>query len=88
MRDSALGVARAREENISDTAVSHELFIHRHFEVRDGAVGGEDFAEVGGVDVFGEFFDDDFGAARRGRCWGGGACVGAGGAGAASCAAA
>jgi hypothetical protein len=45
--------------NIGRTAVGHELPVHGHVEVADGAVSAEDLAEMGLVDVFGEFLDDD-----------------------------
>lgn len=74
VRNSCLGVARRGVENVRDAAIGEEGFVHRHFEVGDGAVGGEDFAKVVGIDVLGELFDDDFGAARDG----GGARAGVG----------
>ena len=52
MRDRSLRIRRRRIENVRDTAVRHELLVHGHLELGDGAVGAEDFAEVGGVDVF------------------------------------
>ena len=53
MCDRALRVGRLRVHDVCYAAVGHELFVHGHFEVGDGAVGAEDFAEVERVDVFG-----------------------------------
>ena len=47
--------------NVGRAAVGHELPVHGHVEVADGAVSAEDLAEMGLVDVFGEFLDDDLG---------------------------
>ena len=64
MRNRALRVPRARVNHVCNPAIRHELLVHRHLELGDVAVGGKDFAQVGGIDVFGQFFYDDFGAAR------------------------
>lgn len=66
VRDRRFGVAGRGIEDVRDAAIGEEGFVHGHFEVGDGAVGGEDFAQVVGIDVFGELLDDDFGAARDG----------------------
>ena len=68
MCNGILSVCRGVVENVGDAAIGHELLIHGHLELTDGAVEGEDFVEVRGLDVFGELFDDDFGGA-----WAGGA---------------
>ena len=75
VRDRALGVRRRRIQHVRDSAVRQKLPVDRHFEVLDVAVAAEDLAQVGFVDVFGEFFDHDFGAAwlAVGARWAGGA---------------
>jgi hypothetical protein len=45
--------------NVGRAAVRHELSVHGHVEVADGAVSAEDLAEMGLVDVLGELLDDD-----------------------------
>jgi len=64
--DCALGRSRVLEQNVGRAAVRHELPVHGHVDVSNATVGAEDFAQVCLVDVFGEFFDDDFGAAGEG----------------------
>ena len=78
MRDRCFRVLGLGIQDVCDALVHHELRVQRHFEVDDGAVGAEDLAQVGGRDVFGEFFYDDFGAAGVGRRGGGGAGAGEG----------
>lgn len=75
VRDSTLGICGRGIQHVGDSAVRQELAVDRHFEVLDVAVAAEDFAQVGFVDVFGEFFDHDFGAAwlAVGAGWAGGA---------------
>ena len=53
MRYSCFRVGGGGVEDVCDPAVRHELLVHGHFELGDVAVGAEDFAEVGGVHVFG-----------------------------------
>lgn len=64
VRDRALGVGGRGVEDVGDASVRHELLVGGHIELGDGAVGGEDFAKVRGLHVFGQFLDDDFGGAR------------------------
>jgi hypothetical protein len=75
VRNRALGVRRRGIQHVCDSAVRQELAVDRHLEVLDVAVAAEDFAQVGFVDVFCEFFYDDFGAAwlAVGARWAGGA---------------
>lgn len=62
--NSRLRVARLRVQHVRDSAVRHEVFVHRHLKVLYGAVCAKDFAQVVDIDILGELFDDDFGAAR------------------------
>jgi hypothetical protein len=75
VRDRALGVRWRRIQHVGDSAIRQKLPVDRHLEVLDVAVAAEDLAEVGFVDVFGEFFYDDFGTAwlAVGARWAGGA---------------
>lgn len=59
----AFGVRGRGVQDVGDAAVGQELPVDGHFQVFDVAVGTEDFAQVRFVDVFGELFNDDFGAA-------------------------
>lgn len=73
VRNGALRVALALVQDVSNSLVHQELRVQRHFQVDDGAVGAENLAQVRGVDVFGEFLDDDFrradGGGGAGSCW-------------------
>jgi hypothetical protein len=75
VRDRTLGIRWRGIQHVGDSAVRQELPVDRHLEVLDVAVAAEDLAEVCFVDVFGEFFYDDFGAAwlAVGARWAGGA---------------
>ena len=53
------GVRWSGVVNVGRAAVRHELSVHGHVEVADGAVSAEDLAEMGLVDVLGELLDDD-----------------------------
>jgi hypothetical protein len=66
VRDRGFSVGGRGVEDVGDAAVGHELLVHGHLELGDGAVGAEDFAQVRRVHVFGEFFYHDFGGARGG----------------------
>jgi len=63
VRDSTLGVRGRGIQHVGDSTVRQELPVDRHFEVLDVAVAAEDLAQVCFVDVLGEFFDHDLGAA-------------------------
>lgn len=61
--DGTLRIARLGKQHIRNPAIRHEVLVHRHLQVLNLSIRAEDLAEVRRVDVLGEFFDDDFGAA-------------------------
>ena len=44
MRYGGLSVGGGGVEDVCYPAIRHELLVHGHFELGDGAVGAEDFA--------------------------------------------
>lgn len=64
MRNGALCVCMRGIEDVCDTAIRHELFVCGHLKFRDIAIGTEDLAQMIFVDILGQFFDDNLGAAR------------------------
>ena len=64
VRDGGFGVGRGGVEDVCNTAIGEELFVHGHFQVLDFAVAAEDLAEVSFIYVLGELFDNDLCAAR------------------------
>lgn len=63
--DCTLRIRRLRVQHVRDPPVRHEVLVHGHLQILNLAIRAEDLAKVCSIDVFGEFFDDDFGAARR-----------------------
>ena len=59
-----LCICRRGIQHVGDAAVRQKLAVDGHLQVLDVAVAAEDLAQVRLVDVFCEFFNDDFGAAR------------------------
>lgn len=48
-------------KDVGGSTVCVEGFVQRHVQVCDDAVGAEDFAEMCGSDILGQFLNDDLG---------------------------
>lgn len=63
--DGTLCIRWLRVQHVRDPPIRHEVLVHRHLQILNVAICAEDLAKVGGIDVLGELFNDDLGAARR-----------------------